>query len=261
MRKLTLATVLIAVTLFSSALVGKTPSPLVAKSLVFPVAGKKASVQSFWGDVRDGGKRKHEGIDIFAKKGTPVIAICDGFIVSKGNTPRGGKTLWLQSAGHAMSIYYAHLDKQLARKGQFVRKGQVIGTVGNTGNARTTPAHLHFGIYTWKGSVNPLPYVKKSPRIVSPKLPKQPTATVAKKKGSQQQRSSSAFVKTVVLTSEPGTKYHLTRSATVVRSKGGKKEVIGHWRKGSATYPNIITLSNKRQLYVNKAGKITTTKG
>lgn len=145
----------------------------VSKSLVFPVSGKKSFIGSFWGAVRDGGKRKHEGIDIFALKGTPVVAICDGIIVSRGNTPRGGKVLWLQSTTHPMTAYYAHLDHQKVKSGQFVRKGQVIGTVGNTGNARYTPAHLHFGIYKYFGAVNPLPYVKNSKKIAVPAtLPK-----------------------------------------------------------------------------------------
>lgn len=148
--------------------------------MVFPVASKRSFVGSFWGAVRDGGKRKHEGIDIFARKGTPVVAICDGIIVSRSNTPRGGKVLWLQSTNHPVTAYYAHLDQQKVKVGQYVRKGQVIGTVGNTGNAKYTPAHLHFGIYKFTGAVNPLPYVKNSKRIVVPPLPKKSNTVLAK---------------------------------------------------------------------------------
>ena len=144
----------------------KPPSPHVSKLLVFPVAGKKSNIGSFWGDERDGGKRKHRGIDIFAKKGTPVVAISDGIIISKANTPRGGKVLWLRTLDYPLVAYYAHLDKQYAKEGQYVKKGEVLGTVGNTGNARTTPAHLHFGIYSLTRALNPLPYVKHSPRVV-----------------------------------------------------------------------------------------------
>jgi murein DD-endopeptidase MepM/ murein hydrolase activator NlpD len=149
----------------------KDPAPAVSKartiskSLAFPVAGKKSNIGSFWGDVRDGGRRKHKGIDIFAKKGTPVVAISDGIIVSKGSTPRGGKILWLRSFSNPWLVYYAHLDQHKVKQGQVVKKGQVLGTVGNTGNARYTPAHLHFGIYSWAGAVNPLPYVKYSPKV------------------------------------------------------------------------------------------------
>ena len=110
--------------------------------------------------------KEHEGIDIFAKKGTAVVAVCDGIIVSSGNTPRGGKVLWLQSFRHRWKAYYAHLDQKKVKPGQFVKKGQVLGTVGNTGNAKYTPSHLHFGIYkSFGGAMNPLPYVKNSPRI------------------------------------------------------------------------------------------------
>lgn len=138
---------------------------VLSRSLAFPVAGKRSNIGSFWGASRDGGKRRHEGIDIFARKGTAVLALTDGVISYRGSTARGGKVLWLNSNHHPWSAYYAHLDKQLVKEGQAVRKGQVIGTVGNTGNARTTPSHLHFGMYTVRGPMNPLPYVKHSPRV------------------------------------------------------------------------------------------------
>lgn len=168
----------------------KTPARSVSKSLAFPVAGKKSNIGSYWGARRDGGRRKHQGIDIFAKKGTPVIAISDGIIVSRDKTPIGGRTLWLKSAAHSWTAYYAHLDKQLVKEGQYVRKGQVIGTVGKTGNARTTPPHLHFGIYTGKGAVNPLPYVKHSPKVSSAKKTTKKKATVSQKKVSRKKRTN-----------------------------------------------------------------------
>jgi murein DD-endopeptidase MepM/ murein hydrolase activator NlpD len=156
----------------------------VSKALAFPVAGKKSNIGSFWGASRDGGARSHKGIDIFAKKGTPVVAISDGVIVDKGVSPRGGRILWLKSANHPWSAYYAHLDKWAVNEGQRVRKGQVLGTVGNTGNARTTPSHLHFGIYKTTGPVNPLPIVKKATKVPAPK------ATTKKKKSNKKKTSS-----------------------------------------------------------------------
>jgi murein DD-endopeptidase MepM/ murein hydrolase activator NlpD len=145
--------------------------PREGEPMVFPVGGKRSNIGSFWDDERDGGKRRHRGIDIFAKKGTAVVAIEDGVITSRGNTKLGGKVLWLRPSGAWWRAYYAHLDEQLVNEGDFVRKGQVIGTVGNTGNARTTPAHLHFGIYTLTGALDPLPYVKVAPKILASKLP------------------------------------------------------------------------------------------
>jgi murein DD-endopeptidase MepM/ murein hydrolase activator NlpD len=62
-------------------------------------------------------------------------------------TPRGGNIVWLQPLFGNMRLYYAHLDQQFVERGQFVLAGERIGSVGNTGNARTTPPHLHFGVY------------------------------------------------------------------------------------------------------------------
>ena len=140
----------------------------IAKQLVFPITGTNASIGSYWGDDRDGGKRKHEGIDIFATKGSPVVAISDGVIEFVGNDDLGGKVITVQPDDYEWEAYYAHLDQQYVSNGQHVKKGQLIGTVGNTGNAKTTSSHLHFGIYTGSGAIDPLPYVKTSPRITSP---------------------------------------------------------------------------------------------
>lgn len=138
----------------------------VSGSLGFPVAGNKARVGSVWGDSRDNGKRSHEGIDIFAAKLTPAIAAADGYISSVKDGGLGGKTVHLKVAGRNLSLYYAHLDKQLVYEGQQVKKGDTVGLVGNTGNARTTPAHLHFGIYSYGGPIDPLPFVNKTVRAV-----------------------------------------------------------------------------------------------
>ena len=130
-------------------------------SLGFPVKGT-ARTGSFWGDSRDGGKRSHEGIDIFAKKGTPVVAAADGYVTSVKNGGLGGKTVSMRPTGRNLSLYYAHLDKQSVQEGDHVKKGDVLGTVGNTGNAKHTPAHLHFGIYTYGGAVDPYPFVQNT---------------------------------------------------------------------------------------------------
>jgi murein DD-endopeptidase MepM/ murein hydrolase activator NlpD len=147
---------------------GATANP--APGMVFPVAGKRSIIGSFWGATREGGKRKHEGIDIFAAKRTPVVAVNDGIVVDVGNTAKGGKTIWLRSFYDDFYYYYAHLDRQLVRIGESVKKGQYIGTVGNTGNAKLTPPHLHFGIYSFTGAIDPLPHIKDLPKI--PLLPK-----------------------------------------------------------------------------------------
>ena len=140
-------------------------------SLGFPVSGNKARIGSFWGAGRDGGKRSHEGIDIFAPKRTPVVAAADGYITSVKEGGIGGKTVWLRLQDKNISLYYAHLDEQLVSMGQFVKKGEVLGLVGNTGNAKTTPPHLHFGIYTYGGAIDPLLFVDPKEKQAA-KVPK-----------------------------------------------------------------------------------------
>lgn len=157
----------------------------VGPSLGFPVSGKKASVGSTWGDRRDGGKRNHEGIDIFAPKGTPAVAAADGYITGVREGGIGGKVVWLRPEGKPYALYYAHLDQQQVQEGQRVKKGDVVGLVGNTGNARTTPPHLHFGIYGYGGALDPLPFinrtVKTAPAVKDKKLTTQLKLTKAQK--------------------------------------------------------------------------------
>lgn len=131
-------------------------------SFRFPVSGKgNAAMGSFWGVTRDGGKRLHEGIDIFAARGTPVLAATDGSISFTGNRGLGGKQVWLRDGLFGKSLYYAHLDSIMIATGTRVKKGDTLGLVGNTGNAKTTSPHLHFGIYTRSGAIDPLPFIKK----------------------------------------------------------------------------------------------------
>jgi peptidoglycan LD-endopeptidase LytH len=134
--------------------------------LAFPVKnGSNRDIQSYWGVDRDGGRRRHEGIDIFNKKGTPILAVEDGIISQVGINNLGGKVVWQRLGLFGQSIYYAHLDSQVVSSGQTVKKGDVLGFMGNTGNARTTPPHLHFGIYTGGGAIDPLLYVQKRDTI------------------------------------------------------------------------------------------------
>jgi murein DD-endopeptidase MepM/ murein hydrolase activator NlpD len=149
----------------------------------FPVAGKgNAAVGSFWGMDRDGGKRSHEGIDIFANRGTPVVAATNGSISFTGERGIGGKQVWLRDGLFGKSLYYAHLDSIKVQSGASVKKGDTLGFVGNTGNARTTPPHLHFGIYR-SGAVNPLPYVFQTSKVIEAAFAHNYKATQLKAKG------------------------------------------------------------------------------
>jgi len=115
--------------------------------LLMPVAGVRTSqVADTWGAPRGGG-RLHEGQDIFAPSGTPIFAATDGFVWRKGTSRLGGMVVWLVGAG-ARRYYYAHLSAYGdIEEGDMVTTDTIIGYVGNTGNARTTPPHLHFGVY------------------------------------------------------------------------------------------------------------------
>ncbi|MEM1262453.1 MAG: M23 family metallopeptidase [Pseudomonadota bacterium] len=128
-------------------------------ALSFPVKGHtRRSIQSFFGDVRDGGRRRHEGVDVFAARGTPVLAVTDGIAMPR-QSRRGGNTVWLR--GRDRSYYFAHLDTVAIERRTAVKAGDVLGTIGNTGNARTTPPHLHFGIYQrGRGAIDPFPYLE-----------------------------------------------------------------------------------------------------
>ncbi len=158
----------------------------------FPVAGKgNAAIMSFWGMERDGGVRKHEGIDIFAKKGTPVVAATDGTIGFTGERGIGGKQVWLREGLFGNSLYYAHLDGIAVESGARVKAGDTLGYVGNTGNAQFTPPHLHFGIYK-NGAVNPLPFVYETDNVSPAQFPKTFKEGVQKVKGKANLRKGPA---------------------------------------------------------------------
>lgn len=116
--------------------------------LAFPVRGQdERAIWSGFGADRDGGRRAHRGVDIFAKRGTPALAAVDAWVTRVETTRVGGNVVWLQPLFGNMRLYYAHLDEQWVAIGDFVRSGDALGAVGNTGNAITTPPHLHFGVY------------------------------------------------------------------------------------------------------------------
>ncbi|WP_436517012.1 M23 family metallopeptidase [Ekhidna sp. To15] len=128
-------------------------------TLAFPVAGKdQRAIQSFFGDPRDGGRRDHHGVDIFAKRHTPIIAPITADVRFVGTRGIGGKVVWLYDRKTGNHLYFAHLQEQKVKRYDKVNPGDTIGTVGNTGNARYTPPHLHFGIYN-NGPINPFSFI------------------------------------------------------------------------------------------------------
>ena len=146
---------------------------LTASRYVFPVYGPSAYVDSFGsprGDVSGGW---HHGDDIFAPLGAPVLAVADGTVFSVGWNDVGGWRLWLRDS-QGNEFYYAHLSAYtaLAVDGRHVRAGDVLGFVGNTGDAATTPFHLHFEVHPvsllflgYDGAVNPTKYLDAWKRL------------------------------------------------------------------------------------------------
>ena len=134
-------------------------APIGSLLLRMPVVGiRNGDLSDSWHDPRDGGSRVHKGIDIFAPRGTAVVAAADGILSYIGDQPKGGHCLWLATeAGTA--FYYAHLDRWAPGlyEGMEVQAGDLLGFVGNTGNAKHTPSHLHFGINQNDEMVNPYP--------------------------------------------------------------------------------------------------------
>ena len=134
-------------------------------SLEFPVSGRDSrSIQSFFGDPRDGGRREHHGVDIFAPRHTPVLAPVRAQVLRIGEGDVGGRYVWLYEPKQALYLYFAHLETQEVSRGDQVLAGQLIGTVGNTGNARFTPPHLHFGIYK-NGPINPFYFIAETDTV------------------------------------------------------------------------------------------------
>ncbi len=136
------------------------PPPPQTGDLVCPVNGAVSFVDS-WGAPRSGG-RTHKGVDMIAAKRTPLVAIEDAVVKRMGNGSLGGITVWLTGVS-GDEYYYAHMDgwAEGLTKGQSVSAGQLIGYVGNTGNARYTVNHVHFQFHPGGGSaVNPYPLVK-----------------------------------------------------------------------------------------------------
>jgi murein DD-endopeptidase MepM/ murein hydrolase activator NlpD len=109
-----------------------------------------------WGAPRSGGRR-HQGVDMIGARGLPLVAVVDGFVQQKTNS-LGGNAVWLSGAD-GNKYYYAHLDSWGAAGS--VTAGTVIGTLGDTGNARFSIPHLHFEIHPGGGAaVNPYPTVR-----------------------------------------------------------------------------------------------------
>jgi len=144
---------------------------LTAGRYVFPVYGPSDYTDTFGAPRAD--VSYHHGDDIFAPLGAPILACADGFVFSVGWNDIGGNRLWLKDT-QGNEFYYAHLSaySPLAQNGRRVKAGQVLGFVGNTGDAEGTPTHLHFEVHPvsllfmgYDGAVDPTPYLDAWKRL------------------------------------------------------------------------------------------------
>jgi len=135
--------------------------------LIVPVQGLTAAqLSDTYTQSRSEG-RTHEAIDIMAPTGTPVLAVADGSVEKLFESKQGGITLYQFDPSGKFAYYYAHLDRYApgVAEGKALRRGEVIGYVGSTGNADTAAPHLHFAVYVlgpernwWQGTpINPYP--------------------------------------------------------------------------------------------------------
>ena len=131
----------------------------------------KKAISDTWQASRGDGRR-HEGQDIFAARGTPILSATNGFIYKIGENNLGGQTVSVIGSGGRV-YYYAHLDSYAKgiEVGDRVTTRTVLGYVGTTGNAQGTPPHLHFGVYTMTGAINPLPLLtdRNAPTVTKKK--------------------------------------------------------------------------------------------
>lgn len=135
--------------------------------LLVPVAGVFAGQLSDTYTQSRGAGRSHDAIDIMAPRGTPVVAVADGKVAKLFNSKPGGLTIYQFDAQDQVAYYYAHLDSYAAGivEGKPLKRGELLGYVGSTGNASADAPHLHFAIfvlgpekYWWRGTaINPFP--------------------------------------------------------------------------------------------------------
>lgn len=135
-----------------ASLINKPPDAKIA----IPIRSVRLQqIADTWGAAR-GADRKHEGQDIFAPRNTPIYSATDGYVIEVGENALGGRTVSVIGAGGRV-YYYAHLQAYGdAREGDAVTRNTILGYVGTSGNAAGTPPHLHFGVYTSSGAINPL---------------------------------------------------------------------------------------------------------
>lgn len=155
------------------ALDGKGSAAVAEGKLLVPVEGIKVAQLSDTYDQPRGSERHHEALDILAPKGAKVFAVAAGKVAKLFNSKPGGLTIYQFDPSDKFAYYYAHLDRYAdhLKEGQALKRGELIGYVGSTGNADPSAPHLHFAVFEltpakqwWKGRpLNPYPLLGDAP--------------------------------------------------------------------------------------------------
>ncbi len=145
--------------------------------LLVPVQGMKVAALADTYDQPRGSQRHHEALDIMAAKGTPVVVAADGKVAKLFASKPGGTTLYQFDPNEKYAYYYAHLDRYAdgVKEGMQVKRGDVIGYVGVTGNSDPNAPHLHFAVFEltpekqwWKGTpLNPFPLMSDGQTVAA----------------------------------------------------------------------------------------------
>ena len=144
---------------------------LGSDELGLPIRGLRAAdVIDTFDQARSGGERRHEAVDIMAPRGTPVLAVTTGVVKKLFNSKPGGLTVYQFGMDETYCYYYAHLDRYAEglTEGMTLRRGDLVGYVGSTGNANPDAPHLHFAVFRlgpekkwWEGTpINPYPILQ-----------------------------------------------------------------------------------------------------
>jgi len=158
----------------------ETPRPMTereylrSRDMMVPVHGfKRSQLRDTFNAPRSGG-RAHLALDVMARRGTPVVAADGGTVRRIDSNALGGRTVYVVDHAQRFVHYYAHLDRWAPglRVGQTIRRGDLLGTVGTTGNSPSTAPHLHYQLLRYRGTrmwwtgdpINPIPYLKKKGR-------------------------------------------------------------------------------------------------
>jgi murein DD-endopeptidase MepM/ murein hydrolase activator NlpD len=183
---------------------------LTAGGYVFPVYGSSSFIDTFGAPRAD--VSYHHGDDIFAPLGAPLLACASGTVFSVGWNTIGGNRLWIRDA-QGNEFYYAHLSAftPLAKNGAHVNAGDVVGFVGNTGDARGTPYHLHFEIHPvgllglgYDGAVDPTSYLLAWEKLEDVPITSSGAFVVAPAPGAQAPRPGAILLQVSDISSASG---------------------------------------------------------